>query len=79
MPWLHLNIHALSRMASKECVSSSVAAQAVNQIIRLECEADQEALLQVLEDYFCPPSHEGDGSEDEDCQPDSRGIPSLPT
>ena len=67
-----MNIHALLRM-SMECVSSSQAAQAVNNIIRMECEADQEALLQVLEDYFCPPSHEGDESEDKDCQLHSGG------
>ena len=45
--------------------SASEAASAVNELMRLDTE-DTEALLEVLSEYFHPPSHQLDSDSDSD-------------
>lgn len=58
--------------------SANQAAQAINDLIRLDCEADQQALLDVIDDYFCPPDYHSDSESDDDLMEptsvDERGV-----
>ena len=63
-------------MARRSKFSAEEAAKAANKICRFDCEADQAALVEVLNDYFCPQNREEEDdlmSDSEDCQPHTRG------
>ena len=52
-------------MATAKKYSASEAARAVNELLRLDSR-DQDALLEVLSDYFCPPPESRFNSDDLD-------------
>ena len=54
-------------MASGHPFSAKEAAKAVNELLRLDNEKDQDALLEVLDSYFHPPNHTSSDSSGSDC------------
>ena len=54
------------------CVSAQQAADAANKIIQFDQEDDQEALLEVLDMYFCGPSRVD--SDEETGSVEERGL-----
>lgn len=64
-------------MAAKN-FNAQLAASAVNQLLQLDSAEDQQALLEVINDYFSPPSQDQDDddvdSEEDVDQAQSRGV-----
>ena len=52
-------------MTSSSKFSAQEAADAVNALLRMDSQSDEEALQEVISNYFCPPNHCHDSSDDD--------------